>query len=193
MVSRGNSRKHLGFAPNSINTRLSPCRRQETGSARFYHPRRLRFHFLVFLLTWSKASSMRQACLAYGGCTGKHFKGEQCEIRNWTAEHSPHAGWSSPSPCSVSCRIQTVPVLASFTPLPTFSPGTLPSLLSYPLPRQLSPGRVILPPCKITPASSLSLTTSPKPPSTGTAKPGSCPLLLNPLCSLKHPGKAMSL
>lgn len=82
VISRGNSRKHLGFVPTSINTTLSPCRRQETGSAGFYRPQRLRFHFLIFLLTWSEASSVKQACWAQGGCTGKCCKGEQCEIRS---------------------------------------------------------------------------------------------------------------
>lgn len=145
VVSRGNSRKHLGFVPSSINTALSPCRTQVTGSAGFYHPQRLRFHFLIFLLTWRKASSVKQACLAQAGCTGKGFKGEQCEIRSSSAEHSPHAGWSSPSPGSVPCRTQTVPVWP-----------VLHVLLAH---CHLCSPRVPLPglaSCKITPASSLS-------------------------------------
>lgn len=182
MVSRGNSRKHLGFVPSSINTALSPCRRQETGSAGFYHPQRLRFHFLIFLLTWSKASSAKQACLAQGGCTGKHFKGEQSEIRNWSADPSPQAGWSSPSPSSVPCRIQTVPVLASASlPWPhSLSPhprpaGTLPSLLSQ------GNAPLGLPPAKLHLHPASPVTNSPKPPSTGepSQAPGSCPLQLH--------------
>lgn len=48
MINRGNARKHLGLGPNSINAALSPCKRQDTGPAGFYHPQRLRFCFLIF-------------------------------------------------------------------------------------------------------------------------------------------------